>query len=110
MYGRQFQGFGWIAETIVGVAQAAALGAASAIQRDKIKKAQKKESSLLDILHTQRLSEIEAAKKESEEAAGLRAEAAVYEEKALRSFVYVGVIGTILASMGIVYIILRRKK
>lgn len=105
---RPFHGFGWIIETIIGVAQLAAQGSATAVQHDKIKREQRKSNSLLNLLHQQRLSEIEAEGKTREEALRLRAEESLTTEKGIRTAAYMGVTTALIASLVLLYFLLRK--
>lgn len=107
---KRFQGFGWILETIIGVVQLAAQGTASAIQHEQVKKAQKKQGKLLELLHQQRLKEIEAEGLNRDEALRLKAEASLLEEQSLRNATYLGTATVVIASLVLVYFIYRSQK
>lgn len=103
-----FRGFGLpILEIIIGAAQVAAQGSATAIQQDKVRREQRKRSQLLDLLHQQRLKDIETEGLTREEALRLQAEADLYEEKAMRASVYGGVGIAILGSMFLFWLLMR---
>lgn len=104
---KPFHGLGIIIEGIIASAQAIALGSATAIQHDRIKKEQKKSSSLLSMLHQQRLTEIEREGKTREEALQLKAEEALTTEKGIRTAAYLGVTTALVASLVLLYFLLR---
>ena len=104
---KPFHGFGWIIETIIGVAQLAAQGSATAIQQDKVRREQRKSNSLLNLLHQQRLAEIEAEGRTREEALRLKAEESLTEEKGIRTAAYMGVTTALVASLVLLYFMLR---
>lgn len=105
-----FRGFGIIIEGIIASVQATALGAATAIQHSKIKKEQRKSNSLLDMLHQQRLSEIKAEEANREEALRLKAETFLTEEKGIRTAAFMGVTTALVASLVLMYFLLRGSK
>lgn len=105
--GKPFRGFGFLVEGIIATVQAAALGSATAIQQDKIRREQRKTSSLLSLLHQQRLSEIEAEGKTREEALRLKAEESLTTEKGIRTAAYMGVTTALVASLVLLYFLLR---
>jgi UDP-N-acetylglucosamine enolpyruvyl transferase len=104
---KPFHGFGWILETIVGVAQVAAQGSATAVQQDRVRREQRKSSSLLSLLHQQRLKEIEAEGKTREEILRLKAEESLTTEKGIRTAAYLGVTTALVASLVLLYFLLR---
>jgi len=104
---KPFRGFGWILETIIGVAQVAAQGSATAIQQDKIRREQRKTSKLLDLLHQQRLSAIKTEGEIREEALRLKAEESLTTEKGIRTAAYMGVATAVIASLVLIYFLLR---
>lgn len=105
---KMFQGFGLpILEIVIGAAQIAAQGSATAVQQDKVRREQRKRGQLLDLLHQQRLNEIEAEGVAREDARRLQAEADIYEEKSIRLAIYGGVTIAILGSMVLVFFLMK---
>ena len=105
---KPFRGFGVpILEIIIGAAQIAAQGSATAVQQDKVRREQRKRSQLLDLLHQQRLKEIEAEGVARDEALRLQSEAELYEEKATRATLYGGVVIAILGAMLLTFFLIK---
>lgn len=104
---KPFHGLGIIIEGAIATAQAIALGSSTAVQHDRIKKAQRKSSSLLSMLHQQRLAEIEKEGKKREGFLHLKAEEALITEKGIRTATYLGVTTVLVASLVLLYFLLR---
>jgi len=107
---KPFHGLGVLIEGIIATVQAAALGTAAAIQHDKVRKAQSKTNSVLNLLHQQRMEEIQSEGQKMEEALRLKAEAALYEEQGIRTAAYMGVTTAIIVSLVLVYFLYRSKR
>ncbi len=107
---KSFQGFGWILETIVGVAQAATQGTAAALQHEKIKKAQKKQGKVLDLLHQQNMSDIQAEGLKREEALRIQEEASLLGDKTVRNATYLSVTLALVASVVFIFFFFRSQK
>lgn len=102
MYVKQktsYNGFGWIAETVIGVAQAAALGTASAIQYDKIKKQQKKTKTSLLATQNKALTEQQQLLAEKEKALLSQQETEMWSEQQLKSTVISIIVVAVIASI-----------
>jgi UDP-N-acetylglucosamine enolpyruvyl transferase len=107
---KPFHGLGIILESIIAGTQVAVLGSATAIQQDKVRKSQHKASSILDLLHRQRLADIKTEGEKLEESIRIKAETALTEEKGIRTAAYMGVTTAILASFVLLYFLLRGKR
>lgn len=104
---RPFNGFGIILESILAATQIATLGTVTAIQHDKIKRSQKKQSKLLDLLQQQRMSDVQSQVSARDEAFALKTQEALYKEKATRKAAYLGVTAAIIVSLVAAYFFLR---
>jgi len=107
---KPFHGLGIIIEGAIAAAQMVTLGTATAVQQDKVRKAQRNASSTLKLLHLQRMSEIKTEGEKLEESLRLKAETSLYDEKRIRTAAFMGVTTVVLASFVLLYFLLKGAK